>query len=175
MATWGPSWDLPRGFDSATEGLVQDRMAEVCPMACQKNTSPGSSASFASNARIWSEMKISRRFWGHFGGIAEFSMRLIKFLVIEVNVALEPGNLRCLSSLLRDIQPHPIQIFRIWGSPCITRVFAHFQRGRSVNSTHEGGITRRKSNLTKLSVHTLLTSYVPFAAFLSLAKTSFVT
>ena len=113
-------------------------------------------------------------FQDDFGGIAEFPMRLINFLVIEVNVALEPGNLWCLSGLLRDIQPHPIQIFRIWGSPCITRVFAHFQRGRSVNSAHEGGITRRKSNLTKLSLHTLLTSYVPFTAFLSLAKTSFV-
>ena len=101
-------------------------------------------------------------------------MRLIKFLVIEVNVALEPGNLRCLSSLLRDIQPHPIQIFRIGDGHAITRVFGHLQRGRSVNSAHEGGTTRRKSNLTKLSLHTLLTSYVPFTAFLSLAKTSFV-
>ena len=65
-------------------------------------------------------------------------MRLIKFLVIEVNRALVPGNLRCLSSLLRDIQPHPIQIFSKCDGHAITRVFEHFQRGRSVNSAHEG-------------------------------------
>ncbi len=56
-------------------------------------------------------------------------MRLIKVLVIEVNIALVPGNLRCLSSLLKDIHPHPIQIFSKCDGHAITRVFGHLQTG----------------------------------------------